>query len=1719
MSKEGKFGTFGGVFTPSLLTILGVIMYLRLPMVVGNAGLYTCLGIIAVSHVISICTGLSVSSIATDKRVGAGGTYYIVSRSLGLPIGGTLGLALFFGLSFSISLYVIGFSESFLSYWGIKATTNAIRICGTITVVAVATIISISTALAIKSQYLIFAFIMLSLASIFLGNPPENTIGPHVAPLAGGESIGVLFGIFFPAVTGFTAGVNMSGDLQNPKQSIPRGTMAAIVGGMAIYVALAVFLAFKVPPSLLIKDPDVFINIAYSKTAVLVGIWSATISSAMGATMGAPRILQAVSSDGITPRLFSKGVGKTNEPRNALILAVLIAEGGILVGKLNDIARIVSMVFLTTYGFLNLVAALESWASPDFRPSFRIPNIVSVIGSVTCLVIMIQLDLPAMLGATLLMGGLFLYLQRRQLELDSGDTWEGFWSSLVRAGLYRLTQRTRQQRNWHPNILSFSASSSKENSADFIASLIHGNGILTQFSLDVRKEHENRSSSTILRTSGKKVEKQEQDAVRVGVFRRRESVDDLYDGVENICKYYGFSGLEPNTAFFDWESYADSPNLFTELLQRLSQQNFNLLVYVPREEQPLNKQKTIDVWWREGGGNLPLSISLLRFISSSDMWVDAKIRLVVVTEDVGSQDILRSKSRRFIEEARIEASIQVINNTLTGRSFEDWVEQESGDTDLVLMALPNQGGDEDVGFLMRMKPVFEKLSRVLLFRASSAFPDVLTTTRGTSISLLPRAGEQQALELLPLDVPTTPDLANLVEELSEKHRLWVVELDEVISQRVLGTHRDLINRLKLMVEKLFAQVDKGLPDTNVRRQQHLLNRVQSAFLMESQQVLSAFENEALPNQQAAMEGKIERLLADESMLRWPESVRIQRASEDFKPHKDDSPVVRGMKRRRRLIAKLTRSPIRYKIRVDTLYSYYYEQTIRELLCKTLVQTTVDSHQLAIFLGKILNTVMMGMAQLAAEIGGGHLNEERYQEQKNQSFIQLEELVTRIQHQARVQRERLLSVTHEILQSFAHDINRLDLSRWAKKNRKLPVERMKWRAEMTELPGKYLEHQALLLQRAKLGVEIFSFQHRLMTAIQREKYTTTLQIRNGTLSDYQELNRSLETLLENIQLAEDNRLERPKFPADFKARFEPKQVIDNLTSEVNSSVGELPESIQTLSDESIEKLEAGAAEDVELIDLPVRRLVQFLLETELVGRAQEMLDTIPSVERHAIAVAQDVTRLIGFQFSEFDSLGLEEPGDLRNHMTPVIENGAERIKQELDRLTEVIPNFENLLDSQLKIVLESTNAYELTRSSETIKQHIRLHQSKKAVSGAQGALRQIVRASKQALVTILYRASAGVVLARTLRNRAEKGGNLVDRLLQLVNDVTPSSDTVDALPYYYRQIFFGQSHNDTFWVGRDDQLGRAKQAVQNYQRGVQGVILITGEHSSGKTALCQRVVSHLLEKNPVYWVRARPGGTSEPIHFRKSLENAVKITGSYDDIFQSMAEQSVVVIDDLELWWDRHEQGFGVIDVLSDLIQRYGQRCLFVLAINSHAYQMMKHFRSLSDYALCVLECEPVPADKLGSIISLRHGSTGIKFRLGQRDEEELTQWQLARLYSHHFNYARGNIGIALRSWILHVEKVSKQQVTIRLPQRPDGEVLDELRSSWVALMVQLNLHKQMSISRLEHVSGIPGPELQRELVTLLRMGLVFESRPHIYEINRNIQHLLTERMQENGVLS
>ncbi|MEO0565467.1 MAG: amino acid permease, partial [Chloroflexota bacterium] len=225
-TATARFGTFAGVFTPNILTILGIILFLRMEFVVGQAGLWGALAIVLLANAISLLTGLSLSAVATNMTVRAGGNYYIISRSLGLEIGGAIGIPLFMSQAISVAFYIIGFTEA-LSTVAFFEGMNA-QVISTIVVLLFVVIAFIGADFALRIQFFILAVLMAALVSFFIGG--VMSFGAVEAPMftpnfTDGNTFWTVFAIFFPAVTGIEVGVSLSGDLKDPSKSIPRGTI------------------------------------------------------------------------------------------------------------------------------------------------------------------------------------------------------------------------------------------------------------------------------------------------------------------------------------------------------------------------------------------------------------------------------------------------------------------------------------------------------------------------------------------------------------------------------------------------------------------------------------------------------------------------------------------------------------------------------------------------------------------------------------------------------------------------------------------------------------------------------------------------------------------------------------------------------------------------------------------------------------------------------------------------------------------------------------------------------------------------------------------------------------------------------------------------------------------------------------------------------------------------------------------------------------------------------------------------------------------------------------------------------------------------------------------------------------------------------------------------------------------------------------------------------
>ncbi len=717
MSKKNKFGTFAGVFTPSILTILGVIMYMRLGWVIGNAGLMGAIAIIILAHVIAITTGLSVSSVATDKKIGAGGIYYVLSRSMGIPIGGSIGIALYVGTAFSIALYLIGFAESFNGYFDLGTSINNYRITGTIALVLLTALALISTSVALKAQFFILAAIIISILSIFLGT---NEFAPEKIPMFASEgavSMEVVFAIFFPAVTGFTAGIAMSGDLKDPKYSIPIGTLSAIGVGLIVYIALAVFMAKTINSELLKTDYNILMKIALFAPAVVAGIWGATLSSALGGILGGPRILQAMSVDKVTPKIFGKGKGKNNEPVNALLLVFIIAEAGILIGELDVIARVVSMFYLTAYGFINITYFLESWANPDFQPTFKIKRWIGFLGFVASFGVMFKLDMLAMFGALAVVGGLYFWLERKEVKLQSNDVWRSVWENVVNKGLKQIdSQATTESSNWNPNVILFSGASAHQHFLLELSKTVSGRtGVVTNFKLILDKEnikHQKKADQIV----------RDELLTELGIFGRQIKVDNIYTGITNIATTFGFSGVEPNTIMMGWPKGLENSVEYSKMTETLLHLDYNLLYLDFDMKTKFGDYQTVDLWWRETDSkNAEMMLNIARFIIGSPKWNKTNIRVLFVNNNNVNKKIIKIKISKLVEDLRVNVKIKIINNTVEQKAFYDIIEEQSVSTDLTLVGIPDYKIEKQAEFILKTNHLFENIGSTLLVKAANNF--------------------------------------------------------------------------------------------------------------------------------------------------------------------------------------------------------------------------------------------------------------------------------------------------------------------------------------------------------------------------------------------------------------------------------------------------------------------------------------------------------------------------------------------------------------------------------------------------------------------------------------------------------------------------------------------------------------------------------------------------------------------------------------------------------------------------------------------------------------------------------------------------------------------------------------------------------------------------------------------------------------------------------------
>jgi solute carrier family 12 sodium/potassium/chloride transporter 2 len=693
------FGT-SPVFLASISTILGAVMFLRFGYAVGNAGLLGALLIILLGHMVTVPTALAIAEIATNRRVEGGGEYFIISRSFGSTIGGAIGISLFLSQAISVAFYLIAFAEAFSplaawaqTAWGIGWDPRVVSLPATLGLAAL--MLTRGANMGVKALWVVVTILLLSLLFFFLGSPVEGAPVESVSLFGGlqdSDPFILVFAIVFPAFTGMTAGVGLSGDLANPRRSIPLGVISATFTGMVVYVLVVVKLAVSAPPELLDSDQLVMGRIALWGPIIPLGLAAATLSSAIGSIMVAPRTLQALGSDGILPfrrlnPVVAEGVGGANEPRNATIVTAALALVTVALGNVDLVARIVSMFFMVTYGALCAISFLEHFAArPSYRPSFRSKWYLSFWGAILCLLLMFQMDLLYAALAIVVMAVLYRTIRatRRDEVDDLSAIFHGVMTQLTRYLQIRLQKSP--PRDWRPSVIMITSRTFDRFSPIRMLSWLchrYGFGTYLHFIGGMLNRENILESRKVLARLIEGIEETD-SAIYVDTMISPS----MASALAQCLQAPGVSGMENNTILFEFSRH-DPPDVVEEVLAGCalaSAPRMNRLV-LRHGDHFFGNRKSIHLWltWHDYR-NANLMILLSYVLLGHPDWKGAEINIKAAFpfNEVAERT---AHLNQMIREGRLPIAaknLQVIP-TDDRVDFNALVENRSSSADLVIL--------------------------------------------------------------------------------------------------------------------------------------------------------------------------------------------------------------------------------------------------------------------------------------------------------------------------------------------------------------------------------------------------------------------------------------------------------------------------------------------------------------------------------------------------------------------------------------------------------------------------------------------------------------------------------------------------------------------------------------------------------------------------------------------------------------------------------------------------------------------------------------------------------------------------------------------------------------------------------------------------------------------------------------------------------------------------
>ena len=1221
-------------------------------------------------------------------------------------------------------------------------------------------------------------------------------------------------------------------------------------------------------------------------------------------------------------------------------------------------------------------------------------------------------------------------------------------------------------------------------------------GILTSFDLQIS------SKQTAIKKDKKSEEDlntEEKDDRRF--FAVKYTVDDIYQGVDEISRVYGFSGIKPNTILMPWPKAEKNTEKFGRLMTGFRRSNLNSIFLSLNEERLFGDFENIDIWWSGAGSNLSFSISIVRYLTSGKDWKSVKVRLFVPVDNPILTEKVYKTLERIVDQYRILIEIKVVNNSLDKLEVSQLIQKESMKSDLTVVGIANKKYDNINAFVEEVDGQLPSLGSVLLVNATSIFEeyDLELDEKITIVD------EEDKVELAHIPQFTYPTIGHEVhtldKELLDASRLYI---EKALLPHYLDAN-DWIQSIKESIESAINNFLKANEIEDSFRRNKAYFKIKNEYYFKINSIFEKKQSYKFNELKHYLESGFDLYLKEQSGIITSRSTRfrIEHSKLSFKIHKGDAVSLKRFKLWKLITNLLSKKTIPVQVNYRKMLDHY----IRNKQQIAILSTISDFEDWSYKMMNSLRTQINSSESLIDEIGyqfvKGKLSKLVIEKQRTKQLQTLQELEKYVKLEQKSISISLQSIGRNDIIELGIDLEEIQVNKIVNEKSKLNRIAQKAKREVVAFPEKWHYKAVLFYNKLSSEVVMTSFQSRVMKLIDDYKSDINASINSGISKDISQLKKKIE---QNAFMLEEVR----KLKTDVSAESITKVFgdFDRLNLEVIKLIDGLPKEVALPFEDESKK------GNIEAVQVPMSKITRHFYETRFVGQIAGRLEKSEEEVTKIIHEISDQMNLTRFSIDNLD----EEAGIGEQNRDVIINDILSLLnekEEEINNIHEAIfQQFENAIEE----AFDPLASYKIIESARAFNSQLRTYQGKKIRNILGYKSRRFNTSIMKHLAKLWYSKSEGVLLAKRLME-TEKYKSSNEQILDAVELLTPSPKVMNSIPHYYKSLFSDRSNiSEEFWVEMKREEEAFKKAIDRYKTGIKGGILITGERNCGKTNLCQNVLRKQFNHNQIYHVFPPVEGSVDLEDYEQALGKVTGISRQKSEIYNTLQFGSVIVFHDLELWWERSLHGLNLIKEIVSDINRYSKSYLFVVNANIYAYELLNNILQIHENLIGVIQCQPFDTEGLQSLIIKRHSSSGLQFSLEGREEKSLSQLKMAKIFSRYFDQTKGNPGVALYTWLNSIVQYKNETLTVNYPANPDGDILKELDFDDLTLLQQIALHKRMDRPKLARVFDWEVDTVEDQIRPLRLNGLLHEKSEGVFVINPYVEQYVVKVLKQNNLL-